>query len=389
MKSYIKKILKEEVSNIHSDLSKKIFNNLENATGIKPEKIEVNGSKINILLKDYDYFFNCDSGFTWSMILFNRHPEVGDLQRLIPNYNLNNYDLNFIPNIKVRKYVYDINNGLRDKIYSEFDYLKDEIALIVKYRNCVNDYRVYIRYKNENSVSLINRTDKIRLNKTIRNFFSNKKTKITYIKPNDNSFKYRYSNLTYYEIKNSFRKDDEFYMTKEELFDKFLLSAKNKYGEIYRYDIENYIDNLTPMKIYCKKHKSYFEVTPKEHISGKRCPHDNESKGENLVRVILEKNKIPYKQYHKLKGCFVKRNERCFLLTFDFYLPKHNTVIEYDGRQHYEPVDYFGGEETYQRQVMLDSIKNDFCKDSGIKMIRIPYDTNDEDVENIILNSLT
>ena len=173
-------------------------------------------------------------------------------------------------------------------------------------------------------------------------------------------------------------------------FNNFLIKATQKYGDIYEYDYDNFISFNEIMKVFCKKHQSFFEVYPYQHIGwGKKCPIDNESKGETSVRVILSKNKIEYKQYHKMEGCFVMRNDRCILLTFDFYLPKHNTVIEYDGRQHYEPVKYFGGDESYNRQVMLDGIKNKFCKDNNINLIRIPYTVSTrKDIEKYIKERL-
>lgn len=38
----------------------------------------------------------------------------------------------------------------------------------------------------------------------------------------------------------------------------------------------------------------------------------------------------------------------CNTLPFDFYLPYYNTCIEYDGVQHFKPIDYFGGEKEFE-----------------------------------------
>jgi hypothetical protein len=177
----------------------------------------------------------------------------------------------------------------------------------------------------------------------------------------------------YWDTFKSYSTEDRRYWSKEQQFNFFVEQSKNSFGDSYEYDINKFndLDNLA--EVFCKQHQRWFEVFPKEHINGKRCPFDNESKGETMVRVYLEKNNIPFKQFHKLKGCFSEINGRCILLTFDFYLPEQNAVIEYDGEQHYKPVERFGGEPTYQRQVILDNIKNVFCSKSGIKMIRIPY----------------
>jgi hypothetical protein len=60
-------------------------------------------------------------------------------------------------------------------------------------------------------------------------------------------------------------------------------------------------------------------------------------------------------------------------LKFDFYLPDYNTCIEFDGAQHFRPIDRFGGEEYFNYIKLCDSIKNRYCVDKDIKLIRISY----------------
>ena len=60
-------------------------------------------------------------------------------------------------------------------------------------------------------------------------------------------------------------------------------------------------------------------------------------------------------------------------MPFDFYLPDYNICIEYDGEEHFQPVEFFGGEEKFQRRIENDEIKNNYCKNNNIKLIRIPY----------------
>lgn len=67
-------------------------------------------------------------------------------------------------------------------------------------------------------------------------------------------------------------------------------------------------------------------------------------------------------------------------MPFDFYLPNLNICVEYDGIQHFEKVDIWGGEETLIEQQKRDEIKNVFCKNNEIQLIRINYkqDINSE-----------
>jgi hypothetical protein len=54
-------------------------------------------------------------------------------------------------------------------------------------------------------------------------------------------------------------------------------------------------------------------------------------------------------------------------------LPEFNIIVEFDGIQHYEPIDFFGGKESFIKQVRNDEIKNEYCLKNNIKLLRIPY----------------
>lgn len=182
----------------------------------------------------------------------------------------------------------------------------------------------------------------------------------------------------YWLAKQAYNPDYKEYWDKEKLFDFFEKNAINKFGNIYQYNIDKFTDLDEPAEVFCNQHGVWFTITPKEHLNGKRCPYDNESKGESMVRVFLEKRGINLKQYHRIKECFSEVNGKCYTLPFDFFLSDLNILIEYDGEQHYRPVDMWGGEEGFKRQQVLDSIKNKFAERKGIKLIRIPYTVKKE-----------
>lgn len=58
---------------------------------------------------------------------------------------------------------------------------------------------------------------------------------------------------------------------------------------------------------------------------------------------------------------------------FNFYLPNSKIVIEHDGAQHFEPKDMFGGEEALRIRQAKDAMKNEFCINHGIRILRVPY----------------
>lgn len=74
---------------------------------------------------------------------------------------------------------------------------------------------------------------------------------------------------------------------------------------------------------------------------------ESNSKYEIYIRKYLSVHKINYLAEHKFEDCIGIGGKH---LRFDFYLPEYNTIIEYDGQQHFMPSEYFGGDESFARQ---------------------------------------
>lgn len=102
---------------------------------------------------------------------------------------------------------------------------------------------------------------------------------------------------------------------------------------------------------------------------GHGCPHCNKiSKGENRIYEYLSKNNIPFEREYSFEDCIHQRH-----LKFDFYVPLINLIIEFNGKQHYEPVKFFGGEEKFRTASKRDEIKMKYCNDNNIDILIIPY----------------
>ena len=82
----------------------------------------------------------------------------------------------------------------------------------------------------------------------------------------------------------------------------------------------------------------------------------------------LDKNNIFYEPQMRFDDCCDIKT-----LPFDFYIPSLKIAIEYDGKQHFEPIEYFGGKESFEILQKHDAIKNEYCKNNGISLLRIPY----------------
>lgn len=116
---------------------------------------------------------------------------------------------------------------------------------------------------------------------------------------------------------------------------------------------------------------------------GQACPNcrNTESIGEKKIRMYLEEHKIIFEQEKWFTDC-----RDVNPLPFDFYLPKSNQIIEFDGKQHFDSSSLFY-HTPLSEQKSHDEIKNKYCKDNNIKLLRIPY-WEINNINNILDNSL-
>lgn len=120
----------------------------------------------------------------------------------------------------------------------------------------------------------------------------------------------------------------------------------------------------------CKCECGNFKLVSTYSLTHKRilsCGCLNSIMNSKIEKILQELN-IEYEKEKIFSGCYDKKS-----LRFDFYLPKYNLCIEYDGIQHFEPISYWKGEEGFYDLKNKDSIKNKYCKDNNILLIRIPY----------------
>ena len=114
------------------------------------------------------------------------------------------------------------------------------------------------------------------------------------------------------------------------------------------------------------------------------CGCRKNSKWEIFIQKYLEKNNINFIPQKTFVDCLNKK--KTSHLFFDFYLIDYNTIIEYDGLQHFKPVKIWGGQEKLDKQQENDNIKDNYCKQNKIQLIRIPYTKKKEEIIQIINN---
>lgn len=161
----------------------------------------------------------------------------------------------------------------------------------------------------------------------------------------------------------------------------FIEDARKIHGNKYDYSKVKYEKNDTPVIIICPEHGE-FSQRSNDHLHGKGCPRCRESHGERIIRSYLNSNNIKYIDQYKIN--IDKSINETGITKIDFYLPEYNTFIEYNGEQHYMPVEHFGGKLKFENyQVPRDNYVKDYCKENNIKLIEIRYD---DDIIKVLNN---
>lgn len=153
--------------------------------------------------------------------------------------------------------------------------------------------------------------------------------------------------LSFDEVKNIFAKNDMILLEQE------YKNTQEKLKYICKNHIEVGVQEMSTVNAY------------KNH-----CPYCNMIKGENKILSFLMQHKIRFqhqKSYDNLLGVGGGK------LSYDFYLPDHNVLIEYQGEQHEHPISIFGGEKQFNIQKEHDRRKRDYAMRNNIDLFEIWY----------------
>lgn len=153
----------------------------------------------------------------------------------------------------------------------------------------------------------------------------------------------------------------------------------------FEYDVlgSTYNGNKTKIPMLHKKCGNTWNVSPNSFLRGTRCPKCYSSRGENKIRDVLNELGVEFKEQVKFDDC---RNT--LPLPFDFAVYERDRVkllIEYDGVQHFEPIEHFGGRKRFLERMENDKIKEEYCNKNHVDLLRIPY-TKFNEIDNIIHN---
>lgn len=164
------------------------------------------------------------------------------------------------------------------------------------------------------------------------------------------------------------------YKTTEE----FIKLSKEIHGDKYDYSKTVYTRADTPVTIICPEHGE-FEQLPRVHsVVGCGCPKCSQSHGERIVAQVLTDLNISFKEQVCLKNPYNEGHK----FRLDFWIPSLKLIIEYNGKQHYIPIEHFGGELRFKEQQKRDSDLRKVCEKTKTHLLEISY--KEKNIEKVI-----
>lgn len=160
----------------------------------------------------------------------------------------------------------------------------------------------------------------------------------------------------------------------------FVTKAQKIHYNKYDYSKVNYVNSHIKVTIICPKHGE-FEQLPINHLAGQGCPKCKLKSQTLLYNKLVER-------FPNLDILFEVTNKIVPWLEeqrFDIYIPLLNIAIEYNGKQHYVPIDHFGGVLSFENTLYRDELKKQKCKNNNCLLLEVKYDYSQEDFENLCL----
>lgn len=152
------------------------------------------------------------------------------------------------------------------------------------------------------------------------------------------------------------KSSDSHRKTTQKFIEESLVIQRDKYD----YSKSIYKNANSKICIICPKHGEFWQ-TPYKHLQGQGCPICKSSRIETEIRNLLLDNNIQFEEQKKFPWLGLQ--------SLDFYLPNYCIAIECQGLQHFEPLNFFGGEKELERLIQLDKRKLDLCKINNITIL--------------------
>ena len=161
-------------------------------------------------------------------------------------------------------------------------------------------------------------------------------------------------------------------------YDEAVKKVKNIHRDFIEiHDFSNYKNNDSKITFICNKNTkhgtweaSLHSVTGRGNKGATGCPICKMSHGERKILFWLRDNQIEHKWQYRVKK--PNSNKKSFYI-YDFFLPKLKMLIEFDGRQHFEAIEAWGGQKSLEKNIKNDKEKTKYAKELKLSMLRISY----------------
>jgi hypothetical protein len=151
--------------------------------------------------------------------------------------------------------------------------------------------------------------------------------------------------------------------------------------------ISEYVNVGTYVSLKCNKCTYEWNTMPSTILGGSQCPaclrSFRDSKQIRRVIEFLDKYEVPFEREVTFEGLVYKKQ-----LYFDFCIETEDTyfLIEFDGQQHFRG--WQGNEDNLNENQIRDNIKNDFCKDNDLPLLRLHYKMTLSEIDKAIYDFL-
>ena len=163
--------------------------------------------------------------------------------------------------------------------------------------------------------------------------------------------------------------------------EQFIVESKLIHGNYYDYSKTKYINANEKVEIICPKHGEFWQ-SANSHLQGCGCPKcilKSQSKLYNKLVKSFPNIEIIFETAPYSISWLDKQR-------FDIYFPKYNIAIEYNGKQHYVPIEHFGGILKFNEIQKRDELKRKKCVENGCALFEVPYNYTDEDYKKLVID---